>query len=416
METFERLQALRGKRKLIVEESRRSYEDATKAGRAWQGEEKEKFDRALADAHAVGDEIEGLEKLDAIERVAMASVSEPVEARGSVPKANQEVRKAELSTKVLRSFILTGNTTAMLTPDEQTEARVLQVDVDTSGGYTRPDQKFMAMLLRGVDDLTVFRPQATKFQLADAASLGVPYLSARMSLPTWTTELLTGAVDTSMAFGQRSLSPNPLAKRALVSEKLLRSSALPVENIVASELAYQFGLAEESAFLSGSGVNQPLGVFIASASGINTDRDVSTGNTLTTVTFDGLKEAKWTLKGQYHAKAKWLMSRTLLKQVDKIKDGDGQYIWSPSVLAGEPERILGFPILISDYVPTTFTTGLYVAMLGDYSYYWIADALNMRMQRLNEVYAEVGQVGFIGRLECDGMPVLSEAFIRVKLA
>jgi Phage capsid family len=62
------------------------------------------------------------------------------------------------------------------------------------------------------------------------------------------------------------------------------------------------------------------------------------------------------------------------------------------------------------------STGEYVGLLGDFSHYWIADALSMQIQRLNELYAETNQVGFIGRLETDGAPVLEEAFVRVKLA
>ena len=70
----------------------------------------------------------------------------------------------------------------------------------------------------------------------------------------------------------------------------------------------------------------------------------------------------------------------------------------------------------SEWAPNTFTTGEYVGLLGDFSHYWIADALSMQIQRLNELYAETNQVGFIGRLETDGAPVLEEAFVRVKLA
>jgi len=53
---------------------------------------------------------------------------------------------------------------------------------------------------------------------------------------------------------------------------------------------------------------------------------------------------------------------------------------------------------------------------GDFSFYWIADALDMQIQRLDELYAESNQVGFIGRLETDGMPVLEDAFRRLQQA
>ena len=60
---------------------------------------------------------------------------------------------------------------------------------------------------------------------------------------------------------------------------------------------------------------------------------------------------------------------------------------------------------ISKWAPNTFTTGQYVGILADFSQCWIADAMSMQVQRLNELYAETNQVGFIGRLETDGAPV-----------
>jgi HK97 family phage major capsid protein len=82
------------------------------------------------------------------------------------------------------------------------------------------------------------------------------------------------------------------------------------------------------------------------------------------------------------------------------------------VREGEPDRILGMPMVISEFAPNTFTTGKYVGLFGDFSNYWIVDALSMQIQRLSELYAETNQVGFIGRLETDGAPVLEEAFVR----
>ena len=76
-----------------------------------------------------------------------------------------------------------------------------------------------------------------------------------------------------------------------------------------------------------SGASQPLGLFTASDNGISTGRDVSTGNTSTSMTFDGLMEAKYSLKGQHQMNAEWLFHRDGVKQLAKLKDGDGQYIW-----------------------------------------------------------------------------------------
>ena len=57
-----------------------------------------------------------------------------------------------------------------------------------------------------------------------------------------------------------------------------------------------------------------------------------------------------------------------------------------------------------------------LAILGDFSNYWIVDSMAFSLQRLVELYAETNQVGLIGRLESDGQPVLEEAFVRVTLA
>ncbi|MGE6825815.1 phage major capsid protein, partial [Pseudomonas soli] len=77
---------------------------------------------------------------------------------------------------------------------------------------------------------------------------------------------------------------------------------------------------------------------------------------------------------------------------------------------------LDVPYVISEFAPNTFTNGLYSGMIGDFSYYWIAEAVNLEIQRLVELYAESNQVGFIGRQEADAMPVLAEAFVRIKCA
>jgi HK97 family phage major capsid protein len=275
-------------------------------------------------------------------------------------------------------------------------------------------EQFVDILIKAVDDAVFIRQRATKFRLDSAASMGSPYLAADPADADWTAEIATGSEDSTMSFGKRELHPHPLAKRIKVSNKLLRQSPR-ADGLVQSRLAYKFGISQEKGFMTGSGANQPLGIFTASANGISTSRDVSTGNAATAPTFDGLISAKFGLKGQYWNKAEWLFHRDVLAVVAKLKDGEGQYLWRESVRAGEPDRLLNLPVMMSEYAPNTLTTGLYVGALGDYSNYWIADALDMQVQRLVELYAETNQTGFIGRLESDGMPVLEEAFVRVKL-
>jgi HK97 family phage major capsid protein len=103
--------------------------------------------------------------------------------------------------------------------------------------------------------------------------------------------------------------------------------------------------------------------------------------------------------------------------LSKLKDGDGRYLWAESVTMDEPDRLLGIPAYSSEYAPNTFTTGQYVGILGDFgSGYWIADQQGLEVRRAEERYIETNQTGIFVRMSGDGMPVLEEAFVRVKLA
>jgi HK97 family phage major capsid protein len=333
---------------------------------------------------------------------------DPEEQRSGQP--NESERRMQAFQRILPAWLLNDYRSLPLQ-----EFRALQADLDVSGGYLRPPEQFINDLIKAVDDMVFIRQWATSYTVTSAESMGVPSLDTDPADSNWTTELATGSEDSSMAVGRRELHPHPLAKRIKISRKLLR--AVPsAEQLVRDRLAYKFGITYEKACLTGSGSGQPLGVFTASDDGISTDQDVSTGNTTTEIRFDGLIEVKYTLKPAYWPQARWLFHRDAVKQIAKLKDGEGQYLWRESVRVGEPDRILGFPAHMSEYAPNTFTSGLYVGILGAFANFWIADALTLEFQLLNELYAESNQVGLIGRLESDGMPVLEEAFVRVKLA
>lgn len=298
----------------------------------------------------------------------------------------------------------------------QEETRALSMGIGTQGGYSVMPQEIVTELLIAMDN-EVFVRRFAKIHppLTNAASLGRISLDADPAVPVWTSELQTGDEDTSMAFGKRELRPHPLAKRIKVSRTLLRTSFLNIESIIRGRFTYQFGVTMENAYLTGDGVQKPLGVFFASPDGIPVSRDVSTDNTATAITADGLINAKFSLKTQYWPRARWLFHRDAIKSVRKLKDTMGQYIWQPGLVGNIPDRIIETPYDMSEYVPNTFTTGLYVGIIGDWQFYEIVDALSMEMQRVDELYAETNQVGFITRYEGDGMPTLSEAFARVKL-
>lgn len=296
------------------------------------------------------------------------------------------------------------------------ESRALQADSDIYGGYMVAPTQFVGGLIKAKDNLVWLRQLATVHLVPNADSLGAVSLDNDPADPAWTAEIGAVSEDSTMSVGQRELHPHQLTKLVKCSMKLLRKTAGGAEALVRNRLAYKFAVTEESAFLTGSGADEPLGLFTASANGISTSRDSQdTGETA--LTADGIINACYTLKGQYWPNARWLFHRDAIKQIRKLKDATNeQYMWQPGLAAGQPNLLLGFPYVVSDYVPNTFTADQYVGMFGDFSYYWIADALDFSVQRLMELYAGNSQVGFIGRAETDGMPVLEEAFVRLQLA
>lgn len=408
--SHERLKTLREERAKIGTQMRAILDKAEGEKRDLTKEENEQHNKLFDETEKLREKITREERQIDLERD-LARIQTEEEHRKPQDKGNgDDAEKRQMA--AFRKYLVSGY--RGLTEEE---ARALQSDSDVEGGYLNAPQVFVKELLKDMDNAVFIRQLATKFQLGQAVSMGVPTLDADMDDADWTTELATGAEDTAMRLGKRELAPNPLAKRVKISKKLLRTSVLPIEGIVRERLTYKFGVTQEKAYLLGNGNKQPLGLFVASNDGIPTTRDVSTGNSTTAIAFDGLIEAKYSVKPAYWPKAQWLFHREAVKGISKLKNaGTGEYAWRESVRAGEPDTLLGKPLNISEYVPNTFTTGLYVGMFGDFSNYWIADALDMQIQRLVELYAESNQDGFIGRLESDGMPARSEAFARVKLA
>jgi HK97 family phage major capsid protein len=389
---------MRNKRAKLIADMRGLLDAAEAEKRSMSAEERESYGKMEKDVDALTTEIKMQERQAALE----AEIRDiPPAPRPGNPGATPEERKL----MAFRNFLTTGN---------PAEYRALANDSDAAGGYLHAAEQFVARLIAGLNNQVWVRGLATVLPVTSSDSLGCPSLTDPAD-PTWTTEVASVSEDSTMAFGRRELKPHQLSKLIKVSMKLLKTSALPVENLIADRFAYIFGATQENAFLNGTGSGEPLGVFTANANGVTTARDVSTGNEATAITADGLINCKFSLKSQYRSKARWIFHRDGVKMISKLKDSEGQYLWRPGLLSNEPDMLLGIPLLESEYAPNTFTTGLYVGILGDFSYYWIAELQNLEIQRLNELYAGTSQVGFIGRGYWDGAPVLAEAFARVKL-
>ena len=422
----------RENRAKLVADARAIVNTADSEKRSMTAEENAQFERMMADVDKLGQEIDSEEKETELRSKLEAAERSVTETRGRKTEATQPGSEQPETDAEFR------NRFAHLSPRDRAaiehrstkeyrrkyanwltngaEYRDLQAGSDTQGGYLVAPIQFVDELIVNKKNLVFLREISTLHTVTDSQGLGAPSLDVDVSAPVWTNEIATGNDDTTMRFGKRELYPHPLAKLVKISNRLLRVNTVPAEGTVRDRLAYQFSVTEENAFLNGDGNQQPLGVFFASPMGISTGRDVSSEATAA-LSADGLIDAKYTLKQQYlnSKNLRWVMHRSAVAAVRKLKTGDGQYIWQPGLSQGRPDLLLDVPVCMSEYAPSTFTTGDYIAVLGDFAYYWIADALTVEIQRLNELYAQTNQTGFIGREEVDGMPVLEEAFVRVKL-
>lgn len=395
------LNDLKQQKAKLITDARALLEKAEQETRDLTSDESDQWERMLSDADKIQKTIDREERQRELDRDIEAVRTEPERPEpGATAQSDEERTKAEEGEK--RSTygrFLKG------------EIRALEAGADVAGGFLVAPQAVVGEIIRAVDDNNFMRGLGRVFPpLINAESMGAPVLT-KPSDSDWTAELLTGTADTTMAFTKRELRPHPLAKRILVSNKLIRQANVDPVRMVSDEFGIVFGNTEEKAFLAGTLNDQPLGVFTASANGISTGQDVSTDNTTTEIQADNLIRVKYTLKSQYWGRAQWIFHRDAVSQIARLKDGEGRYL-----LNVDTNRLLGFRMNVSENAPNTFTTGLYVGILGDFNFYWIVDAMNFQLQRLDELYAATNQTGFIGRRETDGAPVLEEAFVRVTLA
>ena len=291
--------------------------------------------------------------------------------------------------------------------------RALSGETGGTGGFLIPEAQSNDIITELKNSLWI--AGAAKIYNTSARSVGIPALEADPGDSEWTGEVSKIPEDDQMKYGKRRLTAHPLAKRLKISVDELMDSP-EVENIVRDRLNYKMQVTGEKAYLTGDGVNKPLGLFTVSDDGIGSDRDVSADNEATEVTVDGLVNAKYEVREAYHGTGcVWIFHRYGMRNLIKLKDDEGRPLLQLSYREGESDRILGHPVRTSEYAPSDFTTGKIVGLFGNLMYYGINFAPAKSLQRLDELYAETSEVGFITRMRGDGMPMLAEAFSRVKL-
>lgn len=351
------------------------------------------YDRMEADVVNLGKEIERLERQAAIDAELARATSTPITNQPN-GRIDGEVKTGRATEEYKRAFW--NGMRNRISYDVQ---NALSIGTDSEGGYLVPDE-YEKKLVESLQDEVFFRSLATVIRTS-SGDRKIPIVTSKGEA-AWIDE--EGQFpESDDSFGQTSIGAYKLATMIKVSDELLNDSVFNIEQYISKEFGRRIGAKEEEAFFVGDGQGKPIGLF-------NTTGGAETGVTAATVsiTFDDVMDLYYSLRAPYRNKASWLLNDSTVKAIRKLKDGNGNYIWQPSVREGESDRILNRPYRTSIYVPE-LAEGKRVMAFGDYSYYWIADRQGRSFKRLNELYAATGQVGFLACERVDGKLILSEA-------
>ena len=386
---------------LELREKRAKLWDSTKAfldsRRSEQGvlsaEDTATYENMEADVVSLGKEIDRLER----QAVLDIELTKPTTtAITNKPSQHQEPEKTGRASSEYKAAFWK----AMRNKSGFEVQNALQVGTDSEGGYLVPDE-FERTLVEALQEENIFR-QLAKIITTSSGDRKIPVVASKGSA-SWVDE--EGVIpESDDAFGQVVIGAYKLATMIKISEELLNDSIFNLEQYIAREFARRIGAKEEEAFFVGNGTGKPTGVFNATggaALGV-------TAASSTAIAMDELLDLYHSLKTTYRNNAVFVTNDSTVKAIRKLKDGSGQYLWQPSVRLGEPDTLLNRPIKTSVYVPE-IVAGAKAVAFGDFSYYWIADRQGRSFQRLNELFAATGQVGFKATQRVDGKLILAEA-------
>lgn len=355
------------------------------------------YDKMEQDVMNLGKEIERLERQAAIDAELSKATSTPLTGKPGAKMGKDETEKTgRASDEYKGSF---WNAMRVKAPMPSV-LNALQEGTDSEGGYLVPDE-FERTLVEALEEENVFRTLAHVIKTS-SGDRKIPVVASK-GTASWVDE--EGAyTESDDAFSQVSIGAYKLGTMIKVSEELLADSVFDLEAYISKEFARRIGAREEESFFNGDGKGKPLGI-LAAKDGAEVG---VTAASATSITADEVIDLFYSLKAPYRKNAVWVLNDATVKQIRKLKDSTGQYLWQPSLVAGTPDTILGRPVKTSAFMPTA-AAGAKTIAFGDFKYYWIADRQGRTFKKLSELYAANGQVGFMGTQRVDGKLILPEA-------
>lgn len=375
-----------------IEQMRALNKVAIEAGRDLSAEEQATYDKYEARQAEIANIVKREERAAALS----AELDRPVNA---VPALNPRTDKTDLSFRNSDEYknaldqVFRKGGAAILDPRVQ---NALQVGTDSEGGYTVP-QEFEKTLLMALQDINEVRNWVNVISTASQHHIPV---ESSLGTAAWTAEE-AAFNESDAAFSRVTLNAYKATSIIKVSDELLRDASFDMMGYLAGNFGKRFGILEEAAFVAGDGSSKPSGIVPGSSLGV-------TAAGAAAITAAELIDLYHSLARPYRKNAVFLMADATAKMVRKLADSTGQYLWQPGLQAGMPDTLLGRPVIVSNSVPAA-TTGLKSVVFGDLSYYTVADRQGTTVQRLNELYAATGQVGFRAFKRTDGKVTLSSA-------
>ncbi len=303
-------------------------------------------------------------------------------------------------------------------PEEMKEAVIkakadyksLSVTNDATGGYLAPHE-YVNEIIKGVTEISPFRTIA-RVRSTMNRQLDIPKRTGQFAAQ-WTSEQGTRSETEGLTFGLESIPTHEMYALVDVSEQNLEDSAFDLEGFIREEAAEQFALAEGTAEISGTAVGQPEGILTNGEVG-----STNSGSAATIADTDGqangIIDLYHALKTPYARNGTWILNRTTLGSVRKLKDENNNYIWEPGLADLRPNTILSEPYTEMPDMPDE-GAGTFPIAFGDFRRaYTVVDRIMMSMLRDPYTQATSGNVRFLFRRRVGGQVVLAEAIRKLK--
>lgn len=262
------------------------------------------------------------------------------------------------------------------------EGKSLSTAVNSDGGYLVDPQTSATVqsVLNATASIraiaSVVQVEATSYDvLVDHTDVGAG----------WATEAGPQAETDTPQIDRISVALHELSALPKASQRLLDDSAFDIEGWLAGRIADKFARAEAAAFINGDGVDKPRGFLdhptvdngVWAWGNIGYEPTGVDGD----VTPEAIVELVYALGAQYRANGSFVMNSKVAGLVRKLTDGDGRFLWSDGLAAGEPAMLMGYPVLVAEDMPDAATDSFSIAF-GDFrAGYTVAERPDLRILR-----------------------------------